>query len=414
MWTQASHFKLLFPVPSHGVERRWDKQDGIGGDCPWSPGLSRSLDGWEGVKIWIIDPWLTIERRLWIEGWARYSRHQIFAFAFPPSFQMPSGTPSPIARERARRLARRIRRYLTGSATRDPSRQPAGLPDLVLLTDGLDGLALVEEVGDLLTGVPFWIYWHRSAMACPKTSTLEEIAIELRTTRIVERCVFHGEGQRQHFLRALAQHELKLALKVEKHATVLPPGFEPFPLPSEDPFFREPVVLWILRGELEEIPLLIATLDHPAFRSQNFRVLLLSERPEREATRMQRLPPGLRARILGILNPETHEARRWTSVAQAVVEGSICLHSPIHLMRLAFEGPWPLAPAGSGLLEAFPEALRPRYAYHSPEELAERLTALLRGSPQASQEIRQALIAWTWPSLAPRYDDLCETALDNG
>ncbi|MCS7252189.1 MAG: hypothetical protein NZ572_07170, partial [Thermoflexus sp.] len=95
------------------------------------------------MKIWIIDPWLTFERRLWIEGWARHSRHQIFTFAFPPSFQTTFGTPSPIARERARRLARRIRRYLTGSATRDPSRQPTGLPDLVLLTDGLDGLALV-------------------------------------------------------------------------------------------------------------------------------------------------------------------------------------------------------------------------------------------------------------------------------
>lgn len=360
------------------------------------------------MKIWILDPWLTAERRLWIEGWARHSRHQILAFTLPPSPRMPSGIPPSIAQERTGRLARQIRRYLTGSAIRDPSRQPAGLPDLVLLTDGLDGSTLVEEAGDLLTGIPLWIYWHISGMAYIKTLAWEEIATEIHTARIVQRCLFHGEGQRQRFLNALARYERELALRIEKHAVVLPPGFEPFPLPSETLFFHEPLALWILRGAPEEIPLLITAIDHLALHPRRFQVLLLSERPEIERTRVQRLPPRLRAHILGILNPEALETRRWASTARAVVDGSTCLHSPIHLMRLSFEGPWPLVPAGSGLLDAFPEALRPRCAYDNPEDLAERLAALLWGPPPDPREIRQALTAWTWPVLASRYDELCE------
>lgn len=361
------------------------------------------------MKIWIVDPQLTAERRLWIEGWARHSRHQILAFTLPPLPWMPSGLSSALARERARRLARRIRRYLTGSAIRDPSRQPLGLPDLILLTDGLDGEAFAEEVGDLLAGIPLWIYWHTSAMAGPRVPTPDEIEIELRTARAVERCIFHGTNQRQGFLSALSRYEPALARRIEKGAVVLPPGFDPLPLPSEAQPFREPLVFWILRGEPEEIPMLIAALDHPALHSLNFQVLLLSERPDIETPRMQRLPPRLRARILGILSPEGYEVQRWAQTARAVVDGSIRIHSPIHLIRLAFEGPWPLVPASSGLLDALPETLWPRCAYPSPEDLAERLGILLTDPPPDSREIRQALAAWMWPMLASRYDDLCET-----
>ncbi|WP_322800561.1 hypothetical protein [Thermoflexus sp.] len=362
------------------------------------------------MKIWMVDPRLTAERRLWIEGWARHSPHQILAFTLPSSLQTPAGGASSLARERARRLARRIRRYLTGSAVRDPSRQPAGLPDLVLLTDGLDGEAFVEEIGDLLAGIPLWIYWHTSGMADPETATPEEIAVELRTVRAAERCLFHGERQREHFLRALSRHEPALALQVEKRAAVIPPGFDPLPSRSEAPSFREPLVLWLLRGEPGEIPMLIAALDRPALQPLNFHVLLLSERPEMEMPRVQRLPPRLRARILGILSPESPEAQGGASAARAIVDGSIRPHSPIHLMRLTFEGPWPLVPASSGLLDALPAAFWPLCAYHSPEDLAERLRIFLTDPPSGSREIRQALAAWMWPVLAPRYDALCETA----
>ncbi len=363
------------------------------------------------MKIWILDPWLTAERRLWIEGWTRHSRHQILAFTLPPSPGMSSRISLPIAQERARQLARRIRRHLTGSAIRDPSRQPAGRPDFVLLTDGLDGSTFVEETADLLTGIPLWIYWHISAMACIETSTSEEITTEIRTARTIQRCLFHGEGQRQRFLHVLSQYEPELALQVGNHAVVLPPGFEPLPSTSEAPSFREPLALWILRGAAEEISLLIATMNRLASHSRSFRLLLLSERPEIEAARIQRLPPRLRAHILGILSPEAPETRRWASAARVVVEGSIRLHSPIHLMRLAFEGLWPLAPAGSGLQDALPEALRPPCAYESPEDLGERLRVLLWGPPQDPSEIRQALSAWTWSAWASHYDHLCETAL---
>lgn len=363
------------------------------------------------MKIWIIDPQLTAERRLWIEGWVRHSRHQILAFTLPPPPGMPIGLSPALARERARQLARRIRRHLTGSAARDPSRQPLGLPDLVLLTDGLDGLEFVGEIGDLLAGIPLWIYWHTSAMASPKASTSDEIAVEIRTARAVERCVFHGRHQRQDFLSALSRYEPALAPRIERHAAVLPPGFDPLPLPSEARSFREPLVLWILRGEPEGIPMLIAALDHPALRPLNFQVLLLSERPESETPRVQRLPPRPRARILGILSPEASEIRRWAPAARAVVDGSIRIHSPIHLTRLAFEGPWPLVPESSGLLDALPEALGSQCAYRSPEDLAERLRILLADPPPDSREIRQALAAWRWSGMAPRYDELCETAL---
>ncbi|WP_376788612.1 hypothetical protein [Thermoflexus sp.] len=363
------------------------------------------------MKIWIVDPRLTAERRLWIEGWARHSRHQILAFTLPPSLRTPSGGTSCLARERARQLARRIRRYLTGSAVRDPSRHPAGLPDLVLLTDGLDGEAFVEEIGDLLAGIPLWIYWHTSRMADPEAATPEEIAVELRTVRVAERCLFHGKRQREHFLRVLSRYEPALALQVEKRAAVVPPGFDPFPSRSEALSFHKPLVLWLLRGEPIEIPMLIAALDRPALQPLNFQVLLLSERPEMETPRVQGLPPQLRARILGILSPESSEAQRWASAAQAIVDGSIRPHSPIHLMRLTSEGPWPLVPASSGLLDTLPEAFWPRCAYHQSEDLAERLRILLIDPPLGSREIRQALAAWMWPALAPRYDALCEIAL---
>ncbi len=365
------------------------------------------------MQIWILDPSATAERRLWIEGWARYSRHSIRAFVLPPSWGTRHEFAPLLARERARRLARQIRRHLTGSAARDPTREPAGLPDLVLLTDGLDGPTFIEGIGDLLAGIPLWIYWHFSAMATPETSAPETIAIELCTVRLVARCVFHGEAQHRQFLHTLSRHEPELARQIESHAAVLPPGFEPFPASSEASSFREPLALWILRGDPEEIPLLIAALEHPALRSRNFQVLLLSERPDLEGARAQRLPPSLRARILGILSPVDPQTPRWARAARAVVEGNPRLHSPIHLARLAFAGPWPLAPAGSGLLEAIPETLRPRCAYNGPQDLAERLAAILKHPPPDAAEIRCSLTAWTWPLLAPRYDALCETIGDS-
>ncbi|MFN3929695.1 MAG: hypothetical protein ACK4OK_08700, partial [Thermoflexus sp.] len=255
-----------------------------------------------------------------------------------------------------------------------------------------------------------WVYWHVSALACPETSSPEAQAVEIRTVRTVRRCLFHGESQRQRFLAALFHYDAGLAAAIEKSATVLPPGFTPFPTLSEVQPSREPLALWILRGEPEEIPRMIAAMDHRDLVRQSFRLLLLSERPEIEANRVMQLPPPLRARILGILNPEDPKARRWISSARAVVEGSIRLHSPIHLMRIAFEGPWPLLPSGSTLLDRLPEPIRSLCAYGGPKELAERLAAALQGALGDPQGIRQALTAWTWPVLAPRYDELCETA----
>jgi len=362
------------------------------------------------MKLWILDPRLTAERRRWWEGWARHSRHMILAFTLPDAPGLWAGATARAAPARARQLARRIRRHLTGSAVRDPSRQPAGRPDLILLTDGLDGAALMEEIGDLLAGVPLWIYWHTSALASPEPAAPDEIAIELRTARIVHRCVFHGESQRRQFLSALARYDRELALRTGDRAAVLPPGFEPFPPPSEAHRLREPLIVWLLRGEPGELPRLIAAVEHPALLPQRFRLLLLSEHPETEAARARRLPPSIRARILGILSPEAPEARRWAAAARAVVEGSARAHSPIHLSRLAFEGPWPLVPAGSPLGEAIPEPLRPRCTWEDPEDLAEQLAALLRDPPPDPQAIRRALTAWTWPQLAPRYDELCATA----
>ncbi len=362
------------------------------------------------MRIWVLDPFLTAERRLWIDGWARHSRHSLFAFTLHPPSGPFSSFRLDIARNRAERLARRIRRYLTGSAARDPSRQPAGLPDLVIMTDGMDGAVFAEETADLLASIPIWVYWHVSALACPEISSPEARAVEIHTVRAVRRCLFHGESQRQRFLAALFRYDEGLATAIAKSTAVLPPGFTPFPTPSEVQPSREPLALWILRGEPEEIPRMIAAMDHRDLGQQSFRLLLLSERPEIEANRVMQLPHTLRARILGILNPEDPKARRWISTARAVVEGSIRLHSPIHLMRIAFEGPWPLLPSGSTLLDQLPESIRALCAYRDPKDLAERLAAALQGVPGDPQEIRQALTAWTWPVLAPRYDELCETA----
>lgn len=363
------------------------------------------------MRIWILDPSPTAERWMWIQGWARHSRHSLLAFTLPvPSPRAFRLSPA-IAQARAEDLARRIRRHLTGSAAPDPSRRPMGQPDLVILTDGMDGMAFREATADLLAGVPLWIYWHTSRMARPGPLPPEAIAVERRTLQAAQRSLFHGESQRRRVLDALSGDDPALAAEIERRGVVLPPGFEPSPPPPAIHTLPEPLVLWILRGEPEEIPLLAAVLSHPDLQRSPFRVLLLSERPEAEAPRVARLPRGARARILGILSPVDPEARRWIPAARAVVDGSAGLHSPIYLMHLAFQGPWPLVPAGSGFLDGLPPTLRPLCAYEHPGDLAERLAALLRGShPADPQGVRPALAAWTWSVLAPRYDGLCETA----
>ncbi len=362
------------------------------------------------MRIWILDPSPTAERWMWIQGWARHSRHSLLAFTLPTIFSRASWLSPAIAQARAEGLARRIRRHLTGSAAPDPSRRPVGQPDLVIITDGMDGMVFREATADLLAGVPLWAYWHMSRMARPGPLPPEAIAVERRTLQAAQRSLFHGEGQRRRVLDALSADDPALAAEIERRGAVLPPGFEPSPPPPAIPTFPEPLVLWLLRGEPEEIPLLDA-LSHPDLQRQPFRVLLLSERPEAEAPRVARLPRGARARILGILSPTHPEARRWIPAARAVVDGSMGLHSSIYLMHLAFQGPWPLAPAGSGFLDGLPPALRALCAYERPEDLAERLTALLQGShPTDPQGVHLALAARTWSVLAPRYDELCETA----
>lgn len=365
------------------------------------------------MRIGLVDPQATAERQAWISGWARRSRHQILPFVLPASGPAPIA-PSTFG-ERAERLARRLRRWLTGSGARNPAREPMGLPDLLLLTDGLDGSVFREALEDVLGDVPLWVYWHRSALAHPDPPPPEIAAVEIRTARSAHALLFYAEGQRRRFLERLRQQASEALPSVETKAHVLPPGFDPERPPAGTPILSrrlpEPLILWIDRGGPEEPDLLAAALTSLGPRPPAFRLLALNENPEAESHRAARWPLAIRERLLGILRPGDPEAAAWASGARLILETARGGPSPIALMTFAAQGPWPLVPSDSGFLDLLPEPLRPLCAYEAPEALAGHLARVLTaGPPEDPSVIRHALLPYTWPALAPRYDAMCEGA----
>ena len=365
------------------------------------------------MHIALLEAYDTGSHAAWARGYTAHSAHQISLLTLEGRFwkwRMHGGAVT---------LARRLRELTPP-------------PDLILATDMLDLTTLLSLTRDRTHRTPVALYMHENQLSYPtrpgEKRDLHYGYINYASMLCADLVLFNSRYHLESWfdeLPRLLKHfpdynELDSIAALRDHSRVLPLGLDLRGLlDMAEPVERHgpPLIVWNHRWEYDKAPdSFFHALYALAERGLPFQVAVLGERFVRVPPAFKLAQRRLADRLVQFGYAESRqEYAQWLRWGDLVVSTAIHEFFGAAVVEAAASGCWPLLPRRLSYPELVPEDLHDACLYEDGE-LAERLataigqTDALRDDP-ARQTLSEAMLAYDWRRMAPRYDALLATLL---
>ncbi|NOX61459.1 MAG: DUF3524 domain-containing protein [Chloroflexi bacterium] len=366
------------------------------------------------MRVYLISPYHTGSHKVWAEGYAKYSRHEITLLSMAGRFwkwRMQGG---------ALELAQQVRR-----AWRE-----IGPPDVLLVTDMVNLPALLALARPLLDRAPALFYAHENQLTYPpppgEKRDLTYGMINTLSMAAADAIAFNSHYHLEEFfdeLPRLLKHfpdynHLELVDALRERSRVLPVGLdlsrldvERTPRPAHAPLR----ILWNQRWEYDKNPSeFFAALDALHAAGLPFEVAVAGENFSQKPVEFLRARARLAEHIVhwGYAEDVRDYARiLWE--ADVVVSTAHHEFFGVSVLEAIYCGCYPLLPRRLSYPELIPPARHAAHLYDDFDDLVARLIDAARHP----QRIRQADLshiarAYDWARLVSQYDVVLERLVE--
>ncbi|HLU47050.1 MAG TPA: DUF3524 domain-containing protein, partial [Planctomycetota bacterium] len=362
------------------------------------------------LHVLAIEPYFGLSHRMFLEGYARYSRHEIVLWDLPP-----------------RKWKWRMRGSAYHFAARARQEPPARV-DIVFASDFLnlaDWRALAPgELGRR----PSVLYFHENQLGYPLSQDAPVDFhygwINLSSALAADRVLFNSAYHREEFLREVERvlglmpdHvPLDLVPSLRERSGVFPVGIDFAPHEEVVASRRgwrskAPVILWNHRWEYDKAPeRFVDALIELDRRGAAFEVAVCGESFGKVHPAFERLEAELSPRIrhLGFIE-SADDYRRLVADSDIVVSTARHEYFGVSVVEAMVLGCLPVLPAKLSYPEIVPPHLHPLFLYRDESELPDFLERFLAEPPTYfADEVRAAVGRFHWRHLAPVLDDHLE------
>jgi glycosyltransferase involved in cell wall biosynthesis len=357
------------------------------------------------MRILLIEPYCGGSHRVWAEGYAVHSRHDVALLTLPARFwkwRMQGGalTLAEQARERQFR------------------------PDVILASDMLNLPAFLGLTRDVFSGVPAVLYCHENQLTYPfppgEKRDLTYGMINWLSMLAADRVLFNSHyhladwfDELPRLLKHFPDHtHLHRIPEVRYKSDVLPVGcnlhrLDPIPN-SQSPTPDIPILLWNQRWEYDKDPdTFFRALYALVEEGFDFRVALVGQSYRQTAPEFETARERLGARVVHFGFAD--EAQYVALLRQSNVVVSTAIHEffGIAIVEAVYGGCFPLLPHRLTYPEIIPPSHHQNCLYEDFEGLLARLRWALTHPDRAralAAELRPAVARFDWTAVAPRYD----------
>jgi glycosyltransferase involved in cell wall biosynthesis len=353
------------------------------------------------VKVLFLNPFHGGSHRQFAEGWARHSRHAIDLVTLP---------------------ARAWKWRMRGAALHFAHRVESPWKYDALITTGLMSLADLKALWSPRCP-PAIVYFHETQLSYPLPPGevmdfqfgFTDITSALAARRVLFNSRVHHDAffaRLPGFIKLMPDHRPGWVVEaIRSRSAVLHPGCD-VPAGTVDlrpPDPGPPLVVWNHRWEFDKRPRdFFAALDAVLSRGVGFRLALLGENFQAVPKEFLEARERYGERIVRYGFVEAREEYvEWLRRGAIVVSTAEQENFGMAVVEAVRSGCHPLLPRGLSYPEVLPGEFHAACLYDSPEDLVERLEALLR-RPEVIQERRHALSAamaqFAWERLVERFD----------
>jgi glycosyltransferase involved in cell wall biosynthesis len=368
------------------------------------------------MRILLLEPYFTGSHRVWAEGYARHSGHQVSTLSLPGrwwKWRMHGGAVT---------LARLAEEWVSKN----------GPPDLLLATDMLDLTTLLALTRDWSADIPTALYMHENQLTYPlpddpTTGPMRRQAgerdlhyafINYTSMLAADRVLFNSQYHLDAWFSALPKllkrfpdlNDLGNVSTLQERSAVLPLGLDLQRLQAgnkRSPYLRypsaSPIVLWNHRWEYDKDPAtFFRALSILIEEGVDFRVAVCGESFRRVPSEFDHARERLGERVIqwGRIEPvEVYAQLLWTSdivastaihdfFGAAVVEAIYCGCRPVLPRRLAYP-------------EHIPQEQWAACLYDGFDQLVERLRGAIL---QPQLNLQPAVERYDWECMISQYD----------
>lgn len=360
------------------------------------------------LRVVAIEPYFGLSHRMFLEGYKRYSRHDVEIWHLP-----------------ARKWKWRMRGSAYHFAARAHEEQARPGPDVVFASDFLNLADWRALCPASYRNVPTVLYFHENQVAYP----LGERApvdyhygwINLSSALAADHVFFNSSYQRELFLEEV-QGVLNrmpdfvppgLVTGLRDKSGVFPVGIDFEPHEKLRGAYRlwsqpEPVILWNHRWEYDKDPeRFVEGLIHLRDRKVPFRTVICGEDFGKPHAAFEKAARLLGDRVLrrGFI-PSAAEYRELASRCDIVVSTARHEFFGVSVVEAMFLGCLPVLPGELSYPEIVPPHLHPLFLYRDDPPFPEFLEHFVREPPlDFAEEIRAVVDRYHWRHLAPILDE---------
>lgn len=369
------------------------------------------------MNVLALEPWYGGSHRHFLDGLARYSRHEFRLVTMADRFwkwRMQGGAVT---------LAHKARE-LHAEGYR---------PDLLFASDMVNVPAFLALTRDLFAATPVVLYFHENQLTYPLRPEAQRdytyAYVNYLSALAADHVVFNSQFHYDEFFDALPEllrrfpdyTHLRTAQRVREKSEVLHLGLDLAALDAAAPprakLAGPPIILWNQRWEHDKNPeAFFRVMNRLDDAGADFRLILAGERFEEQPPAFETAFRRYAERIIHYgYADDLAEYAKLLRRADLVVSTSNHEFFGVALLEAIHSGCHPLLPRRLTYPELIPERLhRPLLhapiLYDSEDELFEVLRRILTGQeqPLPASVLREIPEELAWPAQAERYDALFE------
>jgi glycosyltransferase involved in cell wall biosynthesis len=354
------------------------------------------------MRILLIEPYFGGSHRLWAEGYAAASGHEVTIVSHPArwwAWRMAGASVT---------LARQVE-ALASTGYR---------PDVLLASSMVDVAALRNFLHPSIGRPPLAVYFHESQFtypASPQQRTETSFAFLNWTSALAADAVYFNSGyhrdvffeEARRLLAGFPDHtHTGLVDEVADRSTVLPVGVDLGWAASESSRTATPIVLWNHRWEHDKDPETFADGITAVAETHSFRLALVGERFRTVPGVLDELASEMADRIEVNGHLDVDEYRALLLRSDVVVSTALQEFFGISVVEAIAAGARPVLPRRLSYPWLIPEEHHGAVLYEPGAFAAALRTAL--EDPHPPDGLRQSMSTFDWSVVAPRYDAALE------
>ena len=354
------------------------------------------------MRVLLIEPYLGGSHRVWAEGYAAASGHEVTIVSHPGSWWAwrMRGAALTLARDVAELAADGYR------------------PDVVLVSSMVDVAALRSFLHPSIGRPPLAVYFHESQLAYPPSPQQQAdttLGLLNWTSAVAADGVYFNSGY-HHDVFFEATHRLLVSFPDHPHtgfiaevaarAAVLPVGVDLHWSSAQTSRGTTPVVLWNHRWDHDKDPETFADGIRAVAETHDFRLALAGERLDTGSRVLDELTADMGDRIEVNHHLDLEEYRALLLRSDIVVSTAVQEFFGISIVEAVAAGARPVLPRRLSYPWLIPGEHHATVLY-APGSFAAALRSAL-DAPHPPDGLRQSMSTFDWSAVAPRYDAALE------